>query len=131
MSDLEQFDDDLKQLLDEIYLATNDQQLRLLSMGVRAALDHLMTKMLGGDLGSFEVKLAKMEQRGHLTRQQKQNLETVIDAGSASSHRAFKPPQQLLDEMLVVMETMVREHYFTGPMLATLKAHIPPRPPRA
>jgi hypothetical protein len=87
--------------------------------------------MLGTDLGPFEVKLTEMVKRGHLTRKQKENLETVIDAGSASSHRAFRPPRQLLDQMLTVMESMIREHYLTGNMLSTLKAHIPPRPPRA
>src|ERR1700730_17467787 len=50
---LHDLDFDLKTLLDEIYSATNDAQLRLLSMGVRSALDHVMGKILGGDMGSF------------------------------------------------------------------------------
>jgi hypothetical protein len=56
--------------------------------------------------------------------------ETVIDAGSASQHRGFKPSQDLLDEMLAVMESIIRAHYITGPMLETAKTMIPPRPPR-
>jgi hypothetical protein len=124
-----QFDDpDLKELLDEVYSATNEKQVRLLSMGVRSALDYVMTKILGADLGNFSAKLDEMVNRNHITSRQRENLETVIDAGSASTHRSFKPPQELLDEMLAVMENIIRDHYITGPMLMTAKTLIPPRP---
>ena len=121
---------DLYGLLIEVYSAANDEQTRLLSMGVRAALDSLMTKVLGGDAGPFERKLEMMVEEGHLTNKQKENLSIVIDASSASSHRGFQPPRQLLDEMMAVMEIIVREHYITGPMLETARTQIPPRPPR-
>jgi hypothetical protein len=127
---LQDFDPDLKGLLDEVYSATNDGQVRLLSMGVRSALDHVMIRILGGDVGSFEAKLDQMMERGHLTQKQRENLSIVIDAGSASTHRGFKPSRVLLDEMLTVMESIIRDHYVTGPMLETAKAMIPPRPAR-
>jgi hypothetical protein len=53
---------------------------------------------------------------------------TVINASSASAHRGFKPPKDLLEEMLAVMEGIILNHYITGPMLKTAKAQIPPRP---
>jgi hypothetical protein len=121
-------DPDLKGLLDEVYSATNDKQVRLLSMGVRAALDHVMTKILGADMGSFPAKLDEMVRRNHITSKQRENLAIVIDAGSASTHRGFRPPRQLLDEMLAVMESIIRDHYITGPMLMTAKTLIPPKP---
>jgi hypothetical protein len=130
VASLETTDPDLHGLLGEIYSAMNGTQTRLLSMGVRAAVDHVMTRILGSDLGSFEQKLSAMVERDHLTGKQKQNLEIVIDAGSASSHRGYRPAQQLLEEMVTVLEGMVREHYITGPMLETAKLNIPPRPPR-
>jgi hypothetical protein len=40
------------------------------------------------------------------------------------------PPKELLDEMVTVMEGIIREHYVTGPMLETARTRIPPRPPR-
>jgi len=123
-------DPDLKDLLEEIYSATNLKQVRLLSMGVRTALDHVMNRILEADFGTFETKLDEMVARGHITQKQRENLETVIDAGSASTHRSFKPPRELIQEMVMVMEAVIREHYITGPMLATAKVLIPPRPPR-
>jgi hypothetical protein len=121
-------DPDLKELLDEVYSATNDKQVRLLPMGVRSALDYVMTKILGADLGTFSAKLDEMVKRGHIASRQRDHLETVIDAGSAATHRGFKPAQDLLDEMLTVMESVIRDHYITGPMLKTARTQIPPRP---
>lgn len=130
LDDLEELDSDLFGLLKEVYSAANDEQVRLLSMGTRTALDHLMNVVLGADLGPFEKKLSEMVAKGHITEGQKQSLEIVIDAGSASSHRAFRPPRQLIQAMLVTMEGLVRDHYITGPMLKTAASLIPPRPPR-
>jgi hypothetical protein len=129
LEQLEQADADLKGLLDEVYTTVNDAQMRLLSMGVRSALDHVMNRIVG-DLGTFEEKLAAMVSQGHLTSRQKEMLETVIDAGSASTHRSYRPPPDLLQEMIAVMETIIREHYITAPYLATARTLIPPRPPR-
>ncbi|MBN9007421.1 MAG: hypothetical protein J0H40_18650 [Rhizobiales bacterium] len=127
---IESTDPELFDILVEIYSAANPQQVRLLSVGVRTALDHLMIKMLGGDFGSFEQKLDEMVTTGHLTSSQRDDLAIVVDAGSASSHRGFKPPRELLEGMLMVMEGLVRDYYVTGPMLKTAKASIPPKPPR-
>ena len=97
-------------------------------MGVRAVLDRVMTLILNGDTGTFKNKLNKMVSENKFTQTQAENIEIVIDAGSASSHRAFKPSQELLEEMVIVMENLVREHYITGPMLQTARHKIPPRP---
>ena len=129
LSDLEHYDPDLKGLLDEVYSATHDKQIRLLSMGVRSVLDRMMTLVLGNDVGNFKQQLSGMVKEGHFTARQAENIEVVIDAGSASTHRGFKPSCELLEEMVIVMEGLVREHYITGPMLQTAKVKIPRRPP--
>jgi len=130
MDQLEEIDPDLRDLLKQVYSAANDEQVKLLSMGIRAALDHVMIKMLGGDIGGFEQKLSHMVAQHHLTPLQKQNLEIVIDAGSASSHRGYRPPRDLINGMMMTMEALIQTHYITGPMLQTARGLIPPRPPR-
>jgi len=129
LSQLEQIAPDLKELLDEVYSAANDHQFRLLAMGVRAVVDNAMVQIVG-DIGGFKAKLDEMIARDHLTKQQGDILETVIDAGSAAAHRGFKPPQELLLEMVITMESIIRDHFLTGPMLKAMKTLIPPRPPR-
>jgi hypothetical protein len=121
---------DLHGLLAEVYTATNDHQVRMLAMAVRAVVDVVMVQRLSGDFGSFEVKLAKMVDAGYLTKAQAETLETVIDAGSAAAHRGFLANRELLVEMVVIMESMIRELYISGPMMKALKQLIPPRPPR-
>lgn len=116
-------------MLDEIYQAAHDGQSRLMSIGVRAALDQLMTGIIG-DIGSFEQKLDRMVADGFFSPRQKDMLALVIDAGSAATHRTFRPPLPLLEQMVVVMETTIRDHYITNPMLDTLRTMIPPKPPR-
>lgn len=130
LGEIEQHDPDLKGLLDEVYSAVHDKQIRLLSMGVRSVVDRVMTLTLGEDAGGFRYGLSAMVREGHLTRRQADNLEIVIDAGSASTHRGFRPPRELVEEMVIVMESLVREHFITAPMLRTAKLRIPPRPPR-
>lgn len=126
--ELGKIDPDLKGLLEEVYSAANDRQPRLLSMGIRAVLDRLMILVLNSDVGNFKNKLDKMVSEGNLTQNQSENIKIVIDAGSASSHRGFNPPRELREEMVIVMENLVREYYVTGPMLQTARLKIPPRP---
>jgi len=129
VDDLETIDSNIYGLLVEVYSAANDEQFRLLAMGVRAILDQAMTQIVG-DIGGFEQKLDAMVTKNHIAANHKEMLSIVIDAGSAAAHRGFKPPQPLLMQMISVMEVIIKQHYITGPMLDTLKATIPPRPPR-
>jgi hypothetical protein len=126
---IEAIDQPLADLLLEVYSAANSQQSRLLAMGVRTVLDHVMIRIIG-DRGSFDIKLKEMVDRGLITGSQQDALAIVIDAGSACAHRGFKPPRELLEQMISVMESIIREYYITAPMLSSLKSRIPPRPPR-
>lgn len=128
LADLEPQDPDLMGLLEEVYSAAHTGQVRLLSMGIRSVLDRMMTMALDGNVSSFREKLKEMVAKGHLAAEQASNIEIIIDAGSASAHRGFKPARELLEEMLNVMESLVRERYISGPMLQTAKVNIPPRP---
>jgi hypothetical protein len=110
LDELQDIDADLHSLLEEVYSAANDAQVRLLSMGTRTAVDHLMNVVLGGDYGAFEEKLSQMRTAGHITEAQKESLQIVIDAGSASSHRGYKPARQLIHAMLMTMEEGVRRN---------------------
>ncbi len=130
VTELETTDNNLYGLLVELYSAAHDGQQRLLAMGVRAAVDHVMTRVLG-DIGGFEQKLDKMVEEKYISEKQKEMLTVVIDAASAAAHRGYRPPFELLRQMVSVMEYMINQYYIAGPMLAALKIQIPPRPPRA
>lgn len=129
LKQIETLNADLHGLLVEVYSATNDDQVRLLAMGVRAALDVVMTQRVGVANG-FRDSLDKMVDQGFLSKSQRQSLDTVIGAGSAAAHRGFMPSRELLIEMVAILEGLVRELYVTGPMMKTLQTRIPPKPRR-
>jgi hypothetical protein len=60
----------------------------------------------------------------------KQNDMLGTAAASAAAHRGFRPARAILEEMVDTMETVIREHYVTGPALSAMKMIVPPRPPR-
>jgi hypothetical protein len=121
----------LKELLEEVYTAANDSQPRLLALGVRTVLDTLMNQMLGGDYGPFETKLQEMVNQGHIGTKERDSFNTIIEAGSAASHRGYMPNRVLLGLMLKSMDNLVYRQYIANPMPKTFSSHIPPKPSRA
>ncbi len=126
---LESIDPTIHGLLLEVYSAANDDQSRLFSMGIRSALDRVMTYLVG-DIGGFEQKIDDMVKKKHISENQKETIMIVIDASSATQHRGFRPVRDLLEHMIAVLETIIHQLYLLNPMLQTLKTQIPPRPPR-
>ncbi len=121
---------DLFELLSEVYAAANYGHHRLLAMGIRSVMDQVMTRLVG-DIGGFEQKLDALVEQRIISEGQRALFDTVIDGASAAAHRNYKPPWDLLDNMLTLTEFIVNQTYISGPMLEAAKKHIPPRPPRA
>ncbi|MPZ32044.1 MAG: hypothetical protein GEV13_13790 [Rhodospirillales bacterium] len=126
---VDELPDELEGLMGEIYEARRGPSVRLIAMGVRAVIDFLMRAEIG-DEGGFEEKLKRLLDKGLISEKQHETLATVVDAGSAAGHRAFKPSVALIDGMLDAIESLLQQHYIVGPMVATLKLSIPPRPPQ-
>jgi len=59
------------------------------------------------------------------SRNSAEMLDVVIDADSASAHRGYRPPQELIEQMLTVAETIIRDHYIGQPILASEKKTHP------
>lgn len=127
---LEDHAPDLVELFIEIYAAANHRHHRLLAMGIRSVMDQVTTRLVG-DIGGFEQKLDALVDEKIISEVQRALFDTVIDGASAAAHRGYKPPWDLLENMLTLMEFIVNQTYISGPMLEAARKHIPPRPPRA
>jgi len=127
LDNLEDNDPELVALLNEVYDAVDYGNYRLLAMGIRSVMDRVMT-MHVGDFGGFEQKLDALVKKDIISGGQRDLFDTVIEGGSAAAHRGYKPPWDLLDNMLAVMEYLIHQTYISGPMLEAAKKHIPPRP---
>lgn len=120
---------ELQDLLTEVYNALRYGHNRLVAMGIRTVIDYVI-RIKVGDQGSFDAGLSRLADEGIIGKQQRDALETVIDTGSAASHRGYKPSIGHINFAVDVTEMILNQLCIAGPMIDHLRKQIPPRPPR-
>lgn len=113
-------------LLREVYVAIQNDLPSLAAMGVRALLENLMVQKTG-DHGSFNRNLNEFERLGHLSTRQRERLETILEAGHAAIHRAFRPKTTDIVTLLDITEHIIESVFLHDPKVHELKERIPPR----
>jgi len=121
-----QLPDAPRDLLAEIYSALTLDLRALSAMGVRAVID-IVCVALVGDSGSFERKLDRLREGGHISDTERSILSVAIDAGSASAHRGYVPSRDDLASLLDIVEHMLRAQYVLPAAAKKMKANTPPR----
>jgi hypothetical protein len=97
----------LKAALDELYGALENDLNTLASIGIRTTFD-IASELLGVDPGlSFVKKLDKLVELGHIGLVDRERLAALVDAGSASAHRGWKPSQEDISIMAEVLEHFI------------------------
>lgn len=117
--------DTISGLLEEIYVALQNDQPRLAGMGVRALLEHIMIEQVG-DQGSFGDNVNEFERSGFLAKHDRRSLEPILEAGHATMHRAWKPSAHDLSTVVDVTEALIAKIYVHPQKVATLSKKIPP-----
>ncbi len=121
-------DGNIHDLLNEIYVALQNDQRALAAMGIRALLEKIMVEK-SGDHGTFAVNLKEFENQGYVSRIQRERLETILEAGHAAMHRLYKPSKDDLITLVDIAESVVESIYIHGTKVEKLKNGIPPRTP--
>ena len=67
----------VREIMDEVYRASHNKSRRLVAMGARATLEHVIIDKVG-DVGNFTDKLDKMEKDDYLSRRQRMDLDTIL-----------------------------------------------------
>lgn len=116
----------LHDLLAEIYVALRNDQRALAAMGIRALLENVMVEKVG-DHGAFSANLKAFETDGYVSRNQRERLETILEAGHAAMHRLYKPSKEDLITLVDIAESIVESIYIHHPKVERLKKGIPPR----
>jgi len=116
----------LHDLLKEIYVAIQNAQPYLAAMGIRALLEQIMINKVK-DNGTFTENLRKFEEAGYVSPLQRQQLETILEAGHAAIHRGYKPLEDDLATLVDLTEVLVQSIYLHGSKVRDLKSKIPPR----
>jgi hypothetical protein len=113
-------------LLQEIYIALQNNTRSLAGMGIRALLDRVIVDKVG-DKGSFAANVGAFKEAGYLSSHQQRILTTIIDAGHATTHRGWRPSIDDLNTLLDVAESIVEQVYLHDKKAARLSKKVPPR----
>ena len=97
--------EEYQSILTEVYQALDHSLLFLTSTGTRTAVDQLIVDKIG-DVGSFEDKISELVERKIIDSGQGEMLLALIDAGSASTHRSYKPDPKHLHHMMDILESI-------------------------
>jgi Domain of unknown function (DUF4145) len=96
---------------------------------VRAVIETIMINTVG-DNGTFKNNLSAMKERGLISQVDVDNLNAVIDIGSAAIHRAFRPSIEDVVRALDIAETLVKRVHIDKNAISALKESTPNRKPK-
>lgn len=119
-------DRSVQDLLQEIYVALQNDSLRLAAMGIRALLEHVMLEKVG-DQGSFGKNLDAFEGQGFISKSQRTVLEPVLEAGHATIHRSYKPSYIDLVALIDITENIIESIYINQRRASEIAERVPPR----
>ncbi|QNQ63567.1 DUF4145 domain-containing protein [Brucella sp. 6810] len=123
--------------LKELYGALDADLMVLASIGIRTSFD-IASELLGIDPTiTFKEKLDALVTDKFILEAEKDSIETLVEAGSASAHRGWKPSQKDLDALMNSLEDFIyssmvfpAEKRAKQAKLAETKDNVPKRIPR-
>ena len=104
-------DDNLRQAMQEVYVASNQGLVMLASIGVRTLLDRSFFLLLGEDHGNFPNKLAVMVEKGFLPENDKRIFQSIANVGNAAAHQAHVPSQENFMKILRAVESFLYQRF--------------------
>ncbi|WP_165350027.1 DUF4145 domain-containing protein [Mesorhizobium sp. M3A.F.Ca.ET.080.04.2.1] len=119
----------------ELYGALDSELNTLAAIGMRTSFD-IASELLGIDPNlSFQAKLKGLVDAGHIGSVDQTRLGALVDAGSASVHRGWKPGADDLNTMMDVLEQFIHDAFVTPALkkrldakVAMMNAFVPVRP---
>ena len=121
-------DSSLGSLFSDIYRCIDAELAVPAAVATRTAFDRA-TELLGIDPSeSFAAKLQALLDGGKISKDEKDVLETLIDAGSAAAHRGWRPKADELSTLVSLVESFFHRTFVLGDAAKKLKASVPPKP---
>ncbi|MCY4555312.1 MAG: hypothetical protein OXF79_02775 [Chloroflexi bacterium] len=122
-------DGNLRQVMEEVYVAIDHGLVVLAAIGARTLLDRAMLLEVGDQKNGFRGKLDAMVARGHMGPEEMDKFLVIADAGSAAAHRAHVPSAKTLDSVLTAVEALLYRLYVLPGEVKAVKASTPKRQP--
>lgn len=120
--------------LNELYGALNNELRVLASIGIRTSFD-IAAGLLGiSSEKKFFQKLDDLVAHGYITEADKEHVETLVEAGSASAHRGWRPKLEDLGVLMDALENFIYSSLVLPAQkrkreaeLAKVKKKVPPK----
>lgn len=113
-------------ILKEIYIGLQNDSIRLATLGIRALLEYIMVHKVG-DNGSFKKNLDEFEKQGYISSSQNTILNSVLEIGHATMHRAHSPSKKDLTTCIDITENLIATIFIHTREAIDLSKKIPPR----
>ena len=117
----------LREVIEEVYLALSSGMIVLASIGTRTLLDRAMTLCIGDKQLSFKDRIDLLRREGYVGETECDILAIIIDAGSASAHRAFSPTPEILDTIVATVENFLERQFILRHDVKNVELATPPR----
>lgn len=122
--------DDLQEplatILKEIFGARSAGYRTIAAMGARAVIDLVCTD-IAGDRSTFKQKMEEIHRLGYLSVDESTAVAAAFDAGSASAHRGYLIDERNLNNLIEIMEHLLRRRFRIGQVTNDIKANTPQR----
>ncbi|WP_169311038.1 DUF4145 domain-containing protein [Cereibacter changlensis] len=118
-------DEELHAILNEMYVAYDNQAFILTAIGLRTALDRGTAKLGIEAALTFEEKLKRLQTTGVIGETERRILEVVTNAGNAAAHQGWAPTAQQLRQLLSALEVFLQRAFVYGQNTLALKDKIP------
>lgn len=127
----------LEDAMGELYGALDAGLNTLASIGVRTSFD-IAAELLGVSAHqTFEQKLDRLLDKGHIREAERDHLALLVEAGSASAHRGWNPTFDDLDTLMDILENFIHESFVvplrrreSAERIAEMKGKVPGRVPK-
>ena len=123
-------DESLRDVLREVYGALDADHRVLAAIGARTALDKAMVLNGATEAFGFFKKLTEMEEKQIISKHEKEILEVLTDAGSASAHRGWRPTPENLATIMDGTESFLNRTLIYGKAANAMRRDVPNRPKR-
>lgn len=122
----------------ELYGALDSDLNMLAAIGIRTSFD-IAAELLGAEERlPFEKKLTFLVEHKIIREAERDHLAVLVDAGSASAHRGWKPTSEELNTLMETIESFIYDSFVVpkrrneaAQKIAKMKENVPPRAIRA
>jgi len=120
-------DENLRQVMEEVYVAIDHDLAVLAAIGTRTLLDRAMALKVDDQHGGFRGKLDAMVAEGHMGEHEKGKFLVIVDVGSAAAHRGHVPDASALNGVLTAVEALLYRLFVEPKEVQAMDASTPRR----